>query len=212
MGKKSKKKKEDKELDEVMKELKQPTIELSVQDTDDPNKLVDLTSEGSLVNIPVNTGYNEFGMVLKYIMNISLKNKVPELDVDSDFIVLGTYHLAEVAENANIRPNERPTLYLLPARIVSDNYTVLVPHDDAIKGNGLKQKVIDAMKELAVRDESVNDRVNELLRLSIMSCLNRSFASSTNYEEAVKQMQGFMTDEELKDLEDTAVVVDDETA
>lgn len=188
-----------------MAEKKEKVEEVSIESTED--KETTTIDEGSFVNLHANTGYREFGCILKYVSRQELLEYDPELPKSvGNFDVIGTYHLGEVSHLVNTNSQERPTLYLMVARVLNEHECTLLAHDENIDDD-LKQRIYDDLKAIASKDEAIGDRINELMRMSVMACMTKSMSSST--QSNIDEMKEFMTDEERKQFEAKEVLSDE---
>lgn len=180
--------------------------EISVEEETDPNKKSSMYEEGSLISLGVaKTGYREFGSVLKVIKNDELREHDPNLpkSVVWDFAVLGTYHLGDIAKMVDTDYSERPPLTLMIARIQSSEKCYLIVHDKYMKDE-LRDQISKDVREIAEKDDSINERVNELMRLSVMACMTSEMAVSVDRQ--MKENQAAMEAEMALDEESDSVI------
>ena len=160
--------------------------------------------DGSLLNLETRTGYQEFGSVLKYVPNSELRAYDPDLpdSITDDYSLVGTYHLAEVAEIILLNKEERPTLYLMPTRVIdADNGQMMF--NDAEIDDEMKKRLFKDLQAIADRDEEINDRVNDLLSLSAMACMTHQMAVGASQQ--AQEME-----EALNDSADEEILVEAE--
>lgn len=142
--------------------------EVKIEDvlkTVDEDKL-NCYNAGTLLTISSANGLNEFARILKVIEG----KEISEDFKDDIFAVLGTYHLEELIDKVSQNAEEPPTLYLMAGRVL-DEKTIQMLHSDEKFTEDQKVEIYDKIQELSNDDQDVTDQINELLNLSVMTCI-----------------------------------------
>ena len=138
--------------------------------------------EGSLMYIGESKGHQEFGSILKVIKNKDLREYDKDLpkEIDQDFDIIGTYHLGELSICVTFN-KEFPKMIVITAIIISDDKCEFLEHCKDIDQE-VKDQINKDLIEIAKTDPEVESRSDDLLRLSLLSCMNQEMSKMFKVE------------------------------